>query len=564
MSEEMKNNNTPLEPYNMGQDKAGFTPGGAFEAGANVHAAKEAASEIEKSVSHIAETEIDIPPEGEEYSLSDDRRVKVLSPGRMVLQRFLRNRVAVAGLIILIIMFIFSFVGGALTPYGEAQVFYRYDQQSKVYAAVTENADYRFDTKDSSFTSGVQAQMFLAMATNKTEFEYRGDKFTLEKVSDDYAVCMKDGQIIGNAHMDIMNYVTAGGNLGFDFENEAFKAYVTDAKTFTVDGKNYSIDEDGTISEGTNPVAFVNKYIVRPLMSDQFLSREWQEELVESINAGDESFKFVDEGGSEYEYFIEYDARTNSWNINQMKDTRVFDTYAPPSKEHWLGTDKYGMDMLTRLMYGGRISLIIGFVVELIAMVLGIIMGGIAGYFGGWIDMFIMRLCEIFFCVPSTPLLIMLGAAMDTMHVDPTKRMMYLMLILGFLGWAGMAYLIRGQILSLREQEYMAATEATGLSVRRRILQHLVPNVIPQIIVSVTMGIGGVIITESTLSFLGLGVKFPFASWGNIISSINEIFVFVNYWWNWIPAGTLILLTVLAYNLVGDGLRDAFDPRMKR
>lgn len=563
MSEDMKKN-TPLEPYNIGNDRAGFTPGGAIESGAKVHAAQEAMDEIKELAAHHVEGEVEAPPEGEEYSLSDDRRVKVLSPGRMVLQRFLRNRVAVAGLIILVVMFVFSFVGGAITPYGEAQVFYRYDKQNKVYAAVTENVEYRFDSNDSAFSSGVQAQMFLAMSTNKTEFEYRGEKYSLEKFGDDYAVCKKGDQIIGNAHMDIMNYVSADGKLGFEFENEAFKAYVNKGKTFALNGKNYNIDEDGTIFDGSEAVAYINKYIVRPLMSDQFLSREWSEELIESINNGDESFLFVDEKGVEYEYFIDYDARTNSWNINQLKDTRVFDTYSAPSKEHLLGTDKYGMDTLTRLMYGGRISLIIGFVVELIAMVLGIIMGGIAGYFGGWVDMFIMRLCEIFFCVPSTPLLIMLGAAMDTMHVDPTKRMMYLMLILGFLGWAGMAYLVRGQILSLREQEYMAATEATGLSVRRRILQHLVPNVMPQIIVSVTMGIGGVIITESTLSFLGLGVKFPFASWGNIISSINEIFVFVNYWWCWIPAGMLILLTVLAYNLVGDGLRDAFDPRMKR
>ena len=520
---------------------------------------------LEENLEETTAVTEEVKKDSEDYSLSDDRRVKVLSPGRMVIQRFLRNRVAVVGLVILVCMFLFAFVGGALTPYGEAEVFYRYDKHNQTYAAVTENAEFRFDAKDAtSFSSGAQAQMFLAMMNNKTEFEYRGDSFTLEKSSDDYYVCLKDGEVIGNAHMDIMSYVERGGNLGFDFENAAYIAYVTGEKTFSADGKNYSIDEDGTIAEGTTPVAFVNKYIVKPTMSDQFLTREWQEELVESINNDEESFKFTDADGVEYDYTIEYDPRTNSWNINQLKDTRVFDTYSAPSKEHWLGTDKYGMDTLTRLMYGGRISLLIGFIVEIIAMILGIIMGGLAGYFGGWVDMFIMRLCEIFFCVPTTPLLIMLGAAMDTMHVDPTMRMVYMMLILGFLGWAGMAYMIRGQILMLREQEYMAATEATGLSVRRRILQHLVPNVMPQIIVNVTMGIGGVIITESTLSFLGLGVKFPFASWGNIISSINEIFVFVNYWWCWIPAGALILLTVIAYNLVGDGLRDAFDPRMKR
>ena len=138
------------------------------------------------------------------------------------------------------------------------------------------------------------------------------------------------------------------------------------------------------------------------------------------------------------------------------------------------------------------------------------------------------------------------------------------MLILGFLGWPGIARLVRGQILSLREQEFMTATEATGLSVKRRIFQHLVPNVIPQLIVSATMGLGSTIITEATLSYLGLGVKFPFASWGNIINDVNQTFVLTNYWFIWIPAGTLLLLTVLAFNLLGDGLRDAFDPRMKR
>ena len=222
------------------------------------------------------------------------------------------------------------------------------------------------------------------------------------------------------------------------------------------------------------------------------------------------------------------------------------------------------MDMLTRLMYGGRVSLIIGFIVEFIANFIGVIMGGISGYFGGWVDNLIMRIVDIFYCIPSTPILIILGAAMDAQMVDPTVRMVYLMLILGFLSWPGVARMIRGQILSLREQEFMVATEATGIKVSRRIFRHLVPNVIPLLIVSASMGIGGTIIMEATLSFLGLGVKFPFASWGNIINDVNNTFVLTNYWFIWIPAGVLLLGTVLAFNLVGDGLRDAFDPRMKR
>jgi peptide/nickel transport system permease protein len=215
-------------------------------------------------------------------------------------------------------------------------------------------------------------------------------------------------------------------------------------------------------------------------------------------------------------------------------------------------------------MYGGRVSLLIGFIVEIIAAVIGVSLGGISGYFGGKIDNLIMRIVDVFYCIPSMPIIIILGSVMDKTHVSPTMRMIYLMLILGFLGWPGMARLVRGQVLLFREQEFMIATEATGLSVRRRIFKHLVPNVIPQLIVSMTMGLGGTIITEATLSYLGLGVKFPFASWGNIISDVQSTYVLTTYWFVWIPAGILLLLTVVAFNLVGDGLRDAFDPRMKR
>ena len=150
------------------------------------------------------------------------------------------------------------------------------------------------------------------------------------------------------------------------------------------------------------------------------------------------------------------------------------------------------------------------------------------------------------------------------MRLDPQIRMLYLMLILGILGWPGTARMVRGQILSLREQEFMTATEACGISVSRRIFHHLIPNVIPQLIVISTMSLGSTIITESTLSFLGLGVKFPFASWGNIINDVSNSYVLTTYWFIWIPAGVCLMLTVLAFNFVGDGLRDAFDPKMKR
>ena len=163
------------------------------------------------------------------------------------------------------------------------------------------------------------------------------------------------------------------------------------------------------------------------------------------------------------------------------------------------------------------------------------------------------------------PILIIMGAMFDEMKMTPYVRLMWMMAILGFLGWAGIARLVRGQILSLREQEFMTAAEATGISVPRRIFRHLLPNVMPQLIVNATMGLGSVIITESTLSFLGLGVKHPLATWGTMINSItssNENLL--RYAYIWIPVGLLICLTVIAFNFVGDGLRDAFDPKMKQ
>lgn len=511
----------------------------------------------------------------EQYSLNDDRRVKVLSPNALVLQRFLRNRIAVVGLVILVLMFLFSFVGGMISPYKEDQLFYRVDMQDKAYAAVTENKEYRYSVQDASkFSSIVQAQSFLAISKNEEEFTYRDVTYGVTKEGQDFYSISQDGQIIGIAYKDIISTVNADTKLSFDFEYEALKAYThiegdeddgeTDYSQFTVAGENYRIDEDGNILKGAEPFAYVSKYIVRPSMSDVFLTQNFKDELLETIEKDEKDFYFTDADGVNHEYTLAYDAKTQSWAVNQLTETRVYDTYSSPSKEHWLGTDRNGMDMLTRLMYGGRVSLIIGFIVEIISLVLGVVLGGISGYFGGWVDMLIMRIVDVFYCIPSMPIIIILGATMDAMHVDPQIRMVYLMLILGFLGWPSIARLVRGQILSLREQEFMTATEATGLSVRRRIMQHLVPNVIPQLIVSATMGIGGTIITEATLSFLGLGVKFPFASWGNIINDVNNTYVLTTYWFIWIPAGLLLLLTVLAYNLVGDGLRDAFDPRMKR
>ena len=242
----------------------------------------------------------------------------------------------------------------------------------------------------------------------------------------------------------------------------------------------------------------------------------------------------------------------------------VIDMYAKVSPEHILGTDGDGFDVMSRIMYGGRVSLMVGFVVVFLETFLGVVMGGLAGYYGGWVDMLIMRLVDIFYCLPYLPIMIILGAAMDAMRMDTYLRLIIMMAALGIMGWASVARLVRGQILMLRDQEFMVATEATGIRVRDRIAHHLVPNIMPQLIVQATMGMGGVILMESTLSFLGLGVKHPLATWGTIINSVSSASAMAHYAFIWIPVGILICVTVIAFNFVGDGLRDAYDPKAKR
>ena len=242
----------------------------------------------------------------------------------------------------------------------------------------------------------------------------------------------------------------------------------------------------------------------------------------------------------------------------------LIDIFAKPTREHVFGTDGDGMDVLARMMYGGRVSLLVAFVVIIIETILGVIMGGIAGYFGGWIDNLIMRMVDIFYCIPSMPILIIMGAMFDAMKMKPYVRVVWLMAVLGILGWAGVARLVRGQILSLREQEFMVAAEAIGLKTRRRIFKHLVPNVMPQLIVSMTLSLGSMILYEATLGYLDLGVPYPKASWGNMIYLAKNTDILSFYPNIWVPSGVCIVLAILAFNFIGDGLRDAFDPKMKR
>lgn len=662
--------------------------------------------------------------DGGEVKLDDVSRVKVLSPGRQVFKRFIRNRLAVFGTCLLLIMFIFSFLGPLVYPYGQKQIFYTYEEQNVNYALAKVNTAYNGYTVDDSVTisrvvanvmnsnvksmieKGEKVRLYtdeigsyeirelgpeiyslatqeaqeictvgiskfevgtfnsiskeltfigeeipgLAAAAAKSckgkkgDFTYNGIKYTFVQGK------MKTYELTAEA--DGINY--AGAAQSAEFETAVTAAYADQVEELVVNNRSYRLvyDQDSaTVYRlgATHVGSVYTRYTLDTFVTGQELPGGAETFRANALMAAYDSGRFTsggesftikqengtlviyDASGAEYAEFTEvtvrrysgedsmdYDLKeaislhiaemkangqksstltynlpqqdekgvykyddnnnllyqeadltitqrdTGEYVINAFQTIYVIDMYASPSGTHILGTDGDGFDVMARIMYGGRISLMVGFVVVFLECFLGIIMGGLAGYYGGWVDMLIMRLVDIFYCLPSMPIMIILGAMMDAMRMDTYIRLMIMMAALGIMGWAGVARMVRGQILSLREQEFMVATEATGIRVKYRIFRHLVPNVMPQLIVIATMGMGGVIITESTLSFLGLGVKHPLATWGTIINSVSSASAMAHYAFIWIPVGLLICLTVIAFNFVGDGLRDAYDPKAKR
>ncbi len=229
----------------------------------------------------------------------------------------------------------------------------------------------------------------------------------------------------------------------------------------------------------------------------------------------------------------------------------------PPSSAHWLGGDSSGRDVFSRLIYAGRVSLSVGLVAVGIYTVIGLLLGALAGYYGGWVDSLIMRLADIVLSFPSLIIIITIVSILGPSIYN-------VMLVIGLLGWPPMARILRGLFLSLRERDFVLASRTIGAPNSRIIFKHLLPNALAPIIVAATFGIAQAILLEAGLSFLGLGVQPPTPSWGNMLTDAQSLTVLESLPWLWIPPGIMIALAVLSINFIGDGLRDALDPYLLR
>ncbi len=233
----------------------------------------------------------------------------------------------------------------------------------------------------------------------------------------------------------------------------------------------------------------------------------------------------------------------------------VMSRYAAPSSTFWLGTDRVGRDVWARVLYGGRVSLSVSLVITGILFTIGIVAGAISGYAGGAVDVVLQRTMEIVNAMPALIIVISVAALTGDPNIVVT------MIILGLLGWGEIYRFVRGQILSLREEDFVLAARSIGVTTRQIVLRHVLPNVIPYLIVQLAFSLPGAILTETSLSFLGLGVQEPTASWGNVVGAVRSLDNLEKRPWMWLPAGFMITLTVLCINFIGDALRDALDPR---
>ena len=311
---------------------------------------------------------------------------------------------------------------------------------------------------------------------------------------------------------------------------------------------------------------------------------EYGESDIVDIPGGERAVKIA--GGNRHFVVLTDAGRTYAWgdngggqtNVNGKEAADVFVgakqtylvngegkiTYKTGSRGYLFGSDQRGRAVLTRIAHGGKTTMTIGAVAVLISSLIAIVVGCLSGYFGGWVDLFLMRLTEVFSAIPFLPFAMMLSYILSYYPIGETARMLLIMVILGLLSWTGLARIIRGQVLAEREREFVLAARAIGVGERRIAFRHILPNVLSVILVSMTLDFAACLLTESSLSYLGFGVQQPRPTWGNMLGGANNSIVIQNYWWQWLFPALFLSVATISINMIGDTMRDVLDPKSSR
>ena len=394
----------------------------------------------------------------------------------------------------------------------------------------------------------------------------KGDKYNtdVEKVafSNYYAIIMrKDGTVTGGQTLTF-NMQKAYSNKDGEIKN--LRTYMADRTVLDIAATNncYAfIMDDGSI------VVFgAAEY------GEKDIPAITAGEKMVSINAGTRHFVAVGESGKVYTWGHNdggqcdvagktaaeiYTGAKQTYLVNEdgeLTDKAGFSGYV-------MGTDNRGRDILTRIVHGGKMTMTIGAVAVIVSTIIAIIIGCLSGYFGGWVDMLLMRITEIFSSLPFLPFAMMLSYVIRTMPIGETTRIFIIMIMLGLLSWTGLARMIRAQVLAEREKEFVLAAQSMGVKEKRIAFLHILPNVISVILVNVTLNFASCMLTESSLSYLGFGVQQPQPTWGNMLYGANNSIVIQNYWWQWVFPAIFLSIATISINIIGDTLRDVLDPK---
>ena len=403
------------------------------------------------------------------------------------------------------------------------------------------------------------SMLSLAEFANKEKYNTGVQKVAF---SNYYAILLKeDGTVTGGQTLTF-NKQTAYSNKDGQIQN--LRTYMKDRKVLDIAATNncYCFVMD----DGSMVVFGASEY------GEKDIPEATANEKIVGVKAGTRHFVAVSETGNVYAWGHNDGGQCNvDGDKCRLIYTGSKQTYMVDSEDkvvesvgfkgYPLGTDSRGRDILTRIIHGGKMTMPIGAVAVVVSTIIAVIVGCLSGYFGGWVDMLLMRVTEIFSSLPFLPFAMMLSYVIRTMPIDENTRIFIIMIILGLLSWTGLARMIRAQVLAEREKEFVIAAKSMGVKENRIAFKHILPNVISIILVNITLDFAGCMLTESSLSYLGFGVQQPQPTWGNMLNGANNSIVIQNYWWQWLFPAIALSVATISINIIGDTLRDVLDPK---